>query len=160
MKTIKLSKGQIALVDDEDFEKLNQYNWFAIKGKSDVTYYAARHSSRKSGKRKTILMHREILGITDSKKFIDHKDHNGLNCQKSNMRTCSSQENQYNRTGYGSSDYLGVTWDKCNNKWKASISINGKQKHIGRFSNEKEAAIARDEAAKKHHGEFANLNFK
>lgn len=159
MKQIPLTKGCIALVDDEDFDRISQFNWCVLEFKN--IKYAVRNSPREKGKkRKLIMMHREILGVKDSKKYIDHKDHNGLNNQKQNLRPGKSEHNQYNRRASGASKYLGVCWDKFTSKWKAQISISGKNKYIGRYKTESEAAKAYDAEAKKHHGKFANLNFK
>lgn len=154
MKQIPLTQGQFTLVDDEDFEYLNQFKWHALKAKN--TYYATRKI-----KRKIIWMHREILKLTDIKIMADHKDGNGLNNQKSNIRPCDFYQNNKNqKPRKGTSKYKGVSWRKSRNKWVIHITINGKQKHVGSFSNEIEAAKAYDEMAKLHYGEFAYLNFK
>jgi len=80
MKEIKLTKGQVALVDDEDFEYLNQWKWFAHVRRD--RYYAARSDWSNRPKSKTISMHRVILGITNPKLFGDHKNHNTLDKPK------------------------------------------------------------------------------
>jgi hypothetical protein len=105
-----------------------------------------------------ILMHRVImkppLGMD-----IDHKDHNGLNNQKFNLRICTRKQNARNKRSTGSSIYLGVYKTK-RNYICARISMDGCCKHIGNFKTEEAAARAYDEVAKRCHGEFANLNFK
>jgi len=136
------------LVDDEDFDYINGLNWL-IK-KQGNTFYA---EDWKEG-----LMHRFILGINDPKIFVDHKDHNGLNNQKSNIRICSHEQNIRNRTSYGKSKYLGVT--ASGNNWIARICHNKKNHNLGTFKNEEDAARKYDEYALMYHGEFANLNFK
>lgn len=168
MKEIQLTKGNVALIDDEDFELVSKYNWFSHKE------YAAR-TVRVNGEKITILMHRFIMGcVKGDGKMLDHKDGNGLNNQRSNLRFCTSSENQKNKKAWGSSKYLGVSRHTKNFKkykksiaafkdysytnWKATISINGRPKHIGGFTNEIDAAKAYNEAALKYHGEFARLN--
>jgi hypothetical protein len=159
MREIALTQGKVALVDDEDFEELNKHKWSACKLKH--AYYASRSVCHK-GKESTVKMHREILKVADPKILIDHKDHDGLNNQKYNIRTCTSSENQMNKKAVvgSSSKYIGVCWHKKDKKWQAAISVNKKQKYLGQFDCPIKAAIARDKKAIELHGEFANLNFK
>jgi hypothetical protein len=89
MKEIKLTQGQVALVDDEDFEKINQFKWFAAK--KGKTFYATRNITV-NGKRKSALMHWYIM----DGKSIDHIDRNGCNNCRNNLRFCTHQENQMN----------------------------------------------------------------
>jgi hypothetical protein len=163
MKEIKLSiqgknKGKfIVLVDNEDFAWLNQWKWNVIKGLNN--YYASRNS-RKNGIKELIYMHRLIMN-TPKNMEVDHKDHNGLNNQKSNLRNCTQSQNQKNKRASGKSKYLGVTHYKHRNKYDyiaSQISMNGKIVRLGYFKTEKEAAIAYNEATLKYHGEFANFN--
>lgn len=157
-----------ALVDDEDYDFLMQWKWSRVKGHS--TYYATR-SSRINGKSKNVRMHRVILGILNSPEIQgDHKDFNGLNNQKGNLRKATHTENlrhKRKRAG-GTSEYFGVS--KVINKyrgkmgisvyesWRAVIRTNNKD--ISSYHrNEVDAAKAYDIMAKKHFGEFATLNF-
>lgn len=155
MKEIRLSqygknRGKyVALVDDEDYEYLNQFNWYVSAGRN--TSYAARLEDH------TILMHREILN-PDIKLVIDHIDQNGLNNQKSNLRQCTHYQNKLNRISRCACGYLGVSIKK--GYISARIQVNGKSKHLGYFKNVEDAARCRDNAAKKYYGEFATLNFK
>ena len=155
MKEIKLTQDKIALVDDEDFEYLNQFKWYA--GKSINTFYACRRLGKTE-----IRMHREIMKTqleNNIGKLIDHKDGNGLNNQKNNLRTCTISENNKNRhTINNSSGYLGVSLSKRRKKWLAQIKNNKKVIYLGYFKDKKDAAKAYNEAAIKYHGEFASPN--
>lgn len=154
MKKIALTRGQFALVDNEDFEYLNQFKWQAIpltRG-GFTTYYASR-KEYSSGP--TIYMHKVILG-TDS--IVDHKDGNPLNNRRSNLRKATISQNNANRKATGSSQYLGVSISNDKKKWVANICCDHKKHYLGRYSSEKDAAKAYNEAAKRFHGEFAKLN--
>ena len=157
MKIIKLLSGDEALVDDEDYQYLNEHKWSLKKNIS--AKYAVRHKVI-NGKQKTISMHREILGIIDMDIIVDHKDFNGLNNQKGNLRPCNKQQSQCNRRSFtgASSSFKGVSWKKGYSKWQAHIRSFGKLKWLGSFNTEKEAALAYNHAAVSIHGEFAHLN--
>lgn len=164
MKEIQLTQGKVALVDDEDFEELNQFKWSAARFKNK--FYAVRTRLKREdffikGKKVMIKMHRQILGLTDPKIYCDHKDRDSLNNQRYNLRSCDFIENSRNKSPIkgSSSKYKGVSWNKQNQKWYSSIRINGNPKHLGCFDDEIESAKAYDEMAKIHHKEFAYLNF-
>lgn len=159
MKQIALTQGKCALVDNADFDFLNQWKWCALKNRNK--FYAVRGSVDGNGKRILIPMHRQILGLSDPKALGDHKDGNGLNNQRENLRSCTNAENLRNRPYTVNSKTLhkGVYWDKSHNCFKVQICTSGHQKHIGHFKSIEDAAKAYDEAAKRLHGEFAHLNF-
>lgn len=155
MKELKLTKGLVSLVDDEDYEWLSQWKWVAVKG--NKTFYASRPGSP-IGKR--ILMHREILGEIPLGLFPDHKDRNGLNNQRNNLRLATRYQNQANRSSFkgSSSKYKGVCFYKGRNVWQAHIRKNGVLMWLGNYKSEEFAAQVYNKAAIEIHGEFANLN--
>ena len=158
MKQITLSQGQIAIVDDQDFEELSKYNWFPQKGCNTV--YAVRNSTV-NGKAKTISMHRHVLGITDGNTHCDHINGNGIDNRRENLRPCTRSENHKNKVLYKSNatGFKGVSLHKVTGRFQSSICVDGTQKYLGLYENAISAAHAYDEAAKQLHGEFARLNF-
>ena len=158
MKEIKLTQNKATLVDDEDFDFLNQWRWYAFK--ADKTYYAQR-IDKINGKTKSLFMHRLILK-TGKGQESDHKDRNGLNNQRNNLRICTRQQNNMNRMSSGIIAFKGVNCNVNENrvkKYSATIKKNNKQIFIGRFKTPKEAALAYDKKAVELFGEFAYLNF-
>lgn len=159
MKEIKLTQNQIAIVDDEEFDKTEQFHWWA--GKTNNTYYALRVET-KSGKRNVVLMHRFILGLKNNdKRFVDHINHNTLDNRLSNLRICTNSENQRNtfkRKGNATSKYKGVEWLTTQKCWRARFQHNKKRVHVGHFNHELDAALAYNQKVKSLNGEFAVLN--
>jgi len=163
MKEIQLTQGYVALVDDEDFERVSAYKWSVntvTKKDGSVITYAKRNARRDVGE-KIWCMHRLILGVTDPKVEVDHEDHDGLNNQRYNLRVASGSQNQHNARirSDNTSGFKGVSWHKQHKKWITRIQVEGKMLHVGLFTDLLEAACAYDMAAIKHHGEFASTNF-
>jgi hypothetical protein len=158
MKKIPLTQGKFALVDDEDYEDLIQFKWYAHR--CGNIFYAAR--TIRIGKRQTVeRMHRRILKLkTGDSKHTDHANRNGFDNQKKNIRICTKKENCRNRlkSRNNTSGFKGVFWYKPTKKWRAQIQINYKHKHLGYFGSKIEAAKAYNNAAIKYFGKFANLN--
>lgn len=154
MKKIPLTQGKYAIVDDENYEWLSQWRWYAHKMSN--SFYAERKQGGED-----IFMHREILGLTKGdKRHTDHKNHNGLDNRLSNIRTCSIAQNQHNQKPRKvTSCYKGVCWYKRKNKWNARIGKDHKNYHLGYYKTEEKAARAYDKKAKELFGEFACLNF-
>jgi hypothetical protein len=157
MKEIRLTQGQVALVDDENYDWLNSFKWYAIKDKNN--FYAGR-AIVVNGTRTTQRMHQLIMGDNQLKLEIDHIDGNGCNNHQINLRFCTNQENMMNRRPNKncSSIYKGVGWYERYGKWTARIRINGRLFNLGYFKIEEDAAKAYDVAAIKYFGEFAKIN--
>ena len=161
MQGINLTQNQITLVDDEDFKKLNQFYWCATWNPSTQSFYAERRKLDK-----IIFMARFIMNCPENL-LVDHRNHNTLDNQKNNLRTCTVIENARNsRPQQGTtSKYKGVTWDVAREKWVAQIQLQNIfnrsfHKGLGRFEDEIEAALAYDKIALEEFGEFAYLNFQ
>lgn len=157
MKKIPLTQNKFALVDNEDYEYINQWKWYhngryAARGK----YYkkiCGKPTSR------IIFMHR-IINKTPDDMRTDHINGEKLDNRKSNLRPCSNSENSMNKISQknSSSKFKGVSRHRINKKWQTHIKINGKGKYLGCFTSEKQAAQAYNVAAKELFGEFAKLN--
>ena len=157
MKTITLSKGYVAIVDDEDYEDVSRHKWSACE--KGHTVYALRRV-RINGKYHSLYLHRYLMSLSCLGKHIDHIDGNGLNNRRENLRLCTNTENLRNqRSSHGFSQYKGVAWRKDIRKWQAQIKVDRVSIYLGAHEEEEAAARAYDKAAKKHFGEFANLNF-
>lgn len=175
MKQIQLTKGKVTMVDNADYNWLSQWKWHAKVSKHTENFYAAADI-----RGKTVRMSRLILGLTDPKIQADHKDHDTLNNQRSNLRPATASQNNTNKRSKkgSSSKYLGVSVNnwyfgkkedgimiyKNGPRWSATIRANKKQVKLGNFPFTEEgeilAAKSYDAAAKIYHGEWANLNFK
>lgn len=159
-RKIPLTQGKFAIVDAEDYERINRYKWYAQRRVQ--TYFAARTASCHNGKRgATLLMHREILRAAKDVE-VNHRNGEGLDNRKANLRICThaqgnfAQRKQENTT----SIFKGVSWYRAGSKWEADITHKRKQFHLGYFDDEREAARAYDRKAKELFGEFARLNFE
>lgn len=147
MKLIQLTRGKFAQVDEADYEYINQWKWYADK--NNTSWYAKRNNGKS-----TITMHQQLMGKKIGK-AIDHKDRNGLNCQRDNLRFCSRSENQCNRRAWGISKYKGVYFTK-RGKWMSRISFGLKRIYLGVFESEIEAAMAYNKISEQLHKNFSN----
>lgn len=153
-KEIQLNKGIISIIDDEDFEYLNQWKWYLLK--SHTNYYAIRTSKPEN---KLIQLHRVVIKAKEGE-FVDHINGNKLDNRKINLRICTKAQNSQNRkmSKFNKSGFNGVSWCIKNKKWVSQISCENKKIHIGYYIDPKDAARAYNQAAQKYHGEFAKLN--
>lgn len=156
MKEIPLTKGYVALVDDDDYERVSKHKWRATWTERSSTIYATRQAQA-GGVRWEMKLHRFILNAP--KGFVvDHIDRNGLNCQKSNLRLCTLSQNQANRglAKNNTTGRKGVTRQRTNNRWGAKIMVDKKDIWLGTYNSIDEASQAYAEAAKKYFGEFGS----
>ena len=138
MKEIKLTQGLNTQVDDKDFDRLNQFKWYAHKSRH--VYYARRMSPTINRKRHTINMHHEILGKPPAGLVSDHIDGDGLKNLRNNLRFVTNRQNCQNRKHTTkTSQYPGVCWHKQNKKWHAQMYVNGNWNNLGFFASETEA---------------------
>ena len=166
MKKINISTktfpNKFAIVNDENFEYLNQWKWHIDNGYACRKEYLKGEDGKfDSSKYRYIYMHNLIIDCPKDK-IIDHKNFNGLDNRKSNLRIATWQQNMQNRrTKKGSSGFKGVFFSsdgKRRKRWSASLVIKHKNINLGRFLTKEEAALAYNEAAKQYFGEFAYLN--
>ncbi len=158
-RRIYLGQNKFTIVDQADFYSLNNFQW-CLQQKDQNTYVV--RFILNPGKRVTIVsMHREIMNPPKNL-FVDHRNNDGLDNRRQNLRLATPSQNMCNRrkrTSKTSSRFIGVCFDKGTGRWCAHIKAEGKTKWLGRFSSEIDAAKARDNAARQYHGEFARLNF-
>ena len=147
MKKVSVTQG-IALVDDGDYHLVVGHKWSCSNGAAMRYDHGI-----------PIYMHRLIMDAPKGVE-VDHINGNRLDNRRCNLRLCTHKQNMQNRGGERntSSRYKGVHWDKNARKWRSMIGVDGKVRHLGYFEIEDEAALAYNQAASQHHGEFARLN--
>ena len=137
MKTIPLSQGQYAIVDDEDYEDLARHKWHASWNPRTRSFYAQRNIRLPSGKQTQQLMHRVILGLKRGDvRQGDHINHATLDNRRVNLRVVTNQENQHNRRD------KGYSWYKSRRKYLARIKVDGVRKYLGQYDTAAEARAA------------------
>lgn len=158
MRKIKLTpKGleKTAIVDDEDFKVISKFKWrYHLSGG-----YASRNFLSEEGKQKTILMHRFIIGARP-KEIVDHKNGNGLDNRKSNLRICTHAQNIQNQKLHANntSGAKGVDWLPKKKRWRSRIQANKRGYVIGTYRTLDEAVAAYDAASRAIHGVFGRQN--
>jgi len=157
-RSIPLTQGKFAIVDEDDFEKLSPFKWHAYRRKGKTNYYA-RRGFWKDGKWTVVAM-QNVICPPPKGKLVDHKNGNSLDNRKSNLRLCTTSQNAQNKRKMlkkGTSIYKGVY--RSRNRWAAHIGARENRRYLGRFDNEMDAALAYDEVARQRFGEFALVNF-
>lgn len=156
MKEIPLSKGKVALIDDEDFDLVSQFTWWVRKDCN--IWYAVTEKQENKIIHKT-SMHRLIMQAVPGM-IIDHANRNGLDNRRSNLRFATSSQNRVNAQSISKNkDHKGVYHNECSGTWMAVIKFEHKVYRMGGCSTEKEAAQLYDAAARILHKEFAILNY-
>ena len=165
MREIQLTQGYVALVSDKDYQRVSKFKWCVHitrnKNGSVKSLYATR-GVWLNGSCTARWLHRVILQVSNPKVKVDHKNRNGLDCRRSNLRAATNSQNTSNTKLYSNSTsgLKGVAWNKQSKKWVAYIYADYKRIHLGYFTDKHEAAKIRDLAAKQYHKQFAVLNFK
>ena len=155
MVTMELTGGHVTTIDLADLPLVGQYRWYRrSKGYAGATL-------RRDGGKKTIHLHRVVLGLTDLDVFADHTNGDKLDNRRSNLRACSCQENSWNQRGVSakSSGYKGVFLRKDTGKYRVLIRVSGRAMNLGCYTTPEAAARVYDAAALEHFGKFARLNF-
>lgn len=158
MNTITLKTGESVILDFDDFERLKNYKWHRVKicrNGTAYTIYAARKENKKS-----VLMHREIMNVS-SGLTVDHKNGDGLDNRKENLRICSHSQNMQNRIARKTPKcrYKGVKMVKSSvNPYLAYLRCGGKFVNLGVHATAERAAMAYNDGARKFFGEFAKVN--
>ena len=163
MKTIPLTQGYETIVDDEDYEDLSEYKWFAQVREHRI--YAARNTrSEESGGSRTIIKMSRQIGRFQEDMVVDHKNGDALDNRRSNLRVCTFAENTRNRRKQSGSrsSYKGVSYRprkrEDSKRWRVQVWSRGKRYDIGYFYTEEEAARAYDKESKRLHGDFSRTN--
>lgn len=158
---LPLTKGKVALISPEDLKLVDKYPWHARQNRRGGKWYA--YTTLPPQDRKTtrsVSLHRFLMDAQPGT-LVDHKDGDGLNCQRHNMRIANHTQNNAHRIGkpsWSKNTYRGVKWHTRDKRWRACLSLNNKTLHLGSFATEEDAARAYNKGALEHFGEFAVLN--
>lgn len=159
-KEIPLTKGKVAIVDAEDYERVAAHKWHATCSSRRRRWYAARNVTLACGRQTKVRMHRFILNAPSAFQ-VDHENGDGLDNRKCNLRKATNADNQHNRQLSVStvSSFKGVKRERRTGRYEARLWHNGKAVHLGTFPTATEAARAYDAKAIELFGEFARPNF-
>ena len=162
MRTIPLTQGKYAIVDDEDYEDLRKWKWHLDNRYSRVETFYAKRTIYPNGKPRALLMHRYLIKPSNGM-FVDHINGNGLDNRRCNLRVVNRSQNGMNlhrivKNKVGGCKFKGVSFHTRDRQWIAKIGCGGKQHWLGAFENQEDAAICYNVAAQLFFGEFARLN--
>jgi hypothetical protein len=162
VRYIGLTRGQFAIIDSADYEKVQEINWSAYPMKGRFGWYAGCRFRVRSGKFINHGMHRFVLDISpgDPRK-VDHKNGNGLDNRRINLRVATPKTNAWNRrkSSANVSGFKGVWCEARSGLYCSSITVHGETTYLGRRKTAVEAARLYDAAALYFFGEFAWINF-
>lgn len=155
-----MSYGKSFLFDIEDFPHVQEHYWVATTSGYAAHFYYERNENNKRVRR-LLFFHRLIMGEPKGMD-VDHINGDTLNNRKSNLRVCTSHNNDCNRAApkNNTSGHIGVSYSKHHKGWRAYITIYGKQIQLGVFDDIKEAVEARRLAEKQYFGEFSRMNYE
>lgn len=155
---VPLTKGYEAVIDAADAPLVDGRNWSALvvlkKDRTPAKVYA-KTDILMDGRHVTVLLHRLLMGMKDGL-TVDHRDGDGLNCRRLNMRDATRRQNSQNRklSSDSTSGLKGASWDRTHGKWQSCIRVDGRKKHLGYFADRAEAAATYAKASAQYHGEF------
>lgn len=152
---VPLTRGKVALVDEEDAAAVLAHKWYTRRVRD--AFYAARSLPRVDGVQREQRLHTFLTGWP----LVDHRNGDGLDNRRANLRAATNAENMRNRRRYANntSGFKGVSFHKATGKWRAQINLSDRRSHLGSHATAADAARAYDAAAREHFGEFAYLNF-
>jgi hypothetical protein len=150
MLSIDVGKNLLALIDDEDFPRVELFTWRVREdGYIQRTWI-------EGGRTIHELLHRFIMGAHEGE-LVDHENGDRWDCRKENLRVATLSQNAANRPTTAERAWKGIY--PHGNRWKARIKLEGQNVYLGSFQTAQEAAYAYDAAAKRLFGDFARLNF-
>jgi len=158
-RRIYLGEGRFTIVDPHDFYWFNNFHW-CLK-QNGPRLYAVRLIGASDNRTRILSLHREIMKAPPTL-LVDHRNGNGLDNRRDNLRLATHSQNQCNKgksRSNSSSRFIGVYFEKRSGRWVAKIVLHGKRIWLGRFTDELSAAHAYDKAALEYHKDFARLNF-
>jgi hypothetical protein len=152
---ILLANGKATVIDAQDAERVLRHKWHAKKNSHSRTFYAATNVQKV-----TLQLHRFILQLPPRIPQVDHRNCDGLDNRRCNLRIANDSQQRANTRlpSHNTSGFKGVFWVKRKRKYQASIKVNGRNIHLGYFKNKEEAAAAYDAAALHYFHEFARTN--